>query len=300
MLLDCVNLRYQLMPYIYTAARQAYDTGISICRPLYYDWPEENESYRQEGEYMFGDDILVSPIVTAAGKDQKTFHKTWLPEGAWYDASHNEMVEGSTTVSHYYGLSDIPHFVKAGSVVVCAPPMMNLKKASSSLVVKVYPGSDGEMALYEDAGDTQDYENGAFATTSFSQKRTTSELTLTIAPRQGHYNEMPAERSYQVVFVLEDEPRGVTVNGVPTDDWTYDGQMRQVTVSVPTTDCGQQTVVSLQRNTADITQIGTASIVSQKYYDMQGREYTYAPQGTYILKRIWNNGHVTTHKFIRE
>ena len=58
-LLKCVNLRYELMPYIYTAARQAYDTGISICRPLYYEWPEENEAYRQEGEYMFGDNILV-------------------------------------------------------------------------------------------------------------------------------------------------------------------------------------------------------------------------------------------------
>ena len=299
MLLDCVNLRYQLMPYIYTAARQAYDTGISICRPLYYDWPEENEAYRQEGEYMFGDDILVSPIVTAAGNNQKAFHKTWLPEGSWYDVCHNEMVEGATTISHYYGMGDIPYFVKAGAVVVCDPPMRNLKNASSSLVVKVYPGSDGETSLYEDAGDTQDYENGAFATTSFSQTRTPSELSLTIAPRQGQYDGMLAERSYQVVFVLEDEPREVTVNGVPTDDWTYDGQMRQVTVTVPVTDCGQQTVVSLQRNATDITQIGTAAIVSQKYYDMQGREYTYAPQGTYILKRVWSNGNVTTKKYIR-
>ena len=299
MLLDCVNLRYQLMPYIYTAARQAYDTGISICRPLYYDWPEENEAYRQEGEYMFGDDILVSPIVTAADDNQKAFHKTWLPEGSWYDVSHNEMVEGATTISHYYGMGDIPYFVKAGAVVVCDPPMKNLKKASSSLVVKVYPGSDGEMTLYEDAGDTQDYENGAYATTTFSQMRTPSELSLTIAPRQGHYDEMPAEQSYQVVFILEDEPSEVTVNGVPTDDWTYDGQMRQVTVNVPATDCGQQTVVSLQRNATDIKQIGTASIVSQKYYDMQGREYTYAPQGTYILKCIWSNGNVTTQKYLR-
>ena len=68
-MLKCVNLRYQLMPYIYTAARQAYDTGISICRPLYYEWPEENEAYRAEQEYMFGDDILVSPVVTPAERE---------------------------------------------------------------------------------------------------------------------------------------------------------------------------------------------------------------------------------------
>ncbi len=298
MLLDCVKLRYELMPYIYTAARQAYDTGISICRPLYYDWPEENESYRQEGEYMFGDDILVSPIVTAA-KGQTAFHKTWLPEGSWYDVCRNEMVEGASTVSHEYGLGDIPYFVKAGSVVVCDPPMMNLKKASSSLVVKVYPGSNGETTLYEDAGDTQDYENGAFATTKFSQQRTPSELSLTIASREGYYDGMISERAYQVVFILEEEPREVAVNGVASNEWIYDSQLHQVTVNIPMTDCTQQVTVSLQRNTNAIKQVGTASIVGQKYYDLQGREYTYAPQGSYIVRRIWSNGNVTTQKFIR-
>ncbi len=300
MLLDCVNLRYQLMPYIYTAARQAYDTGISICRPLYYEWPEENEAYRQEGEYMFGDDILVSPIVTAAGKDQKTFHKTWLPEGSWYDACHNEMVQGGTTISHYYGMSDIPYFVKAGAIVVCDPPMNNLKSAPGSLIVKVYPGGPaGQTELYEDAGDTQDYAEGAYATTSFSQTRNASDLSLTISPIQGSYDRMPQERAYQVVFVLEEQPQSVTVNGLPTDDWTYDEQMHVVTVNVPSTECGQQIVVSLQRNTSDIKQIGTATIVDQQYYDLQGREYTYAPQGSYILRRTWSNGRVTTQKFIR-
>ena len=299
MLLDCVNLRYQLMPYIYTAARQAYDTGLSICRPLYYEWPEENEAYRQEGEYMFGDDILVSPIVTASDNNQKTFHKTWLPEGLWYDVCRNEMIQGGTTFSHYYGMSDIPYFVKAGAIVVCDPPMNNLKKAPGSLIVKVYPGQDGHTELYEDAGDTQDYIEGAYTTTSFSQTRNTSHLSLTIAPIQGYYDQMPVERAYQIVFILEDQPQSVTVNGMSTDDWTYDDQMHEVTVNVPSTACDQQIVVSLERSVNAITQVGTATIVDQQYYDLQGREYTYAPQGSYILRRTWSNGHVTTQKFIR-
>ena len=299
MLLDCVNLRYQLMPYIYTAARQAYDTGLSICRPLYYEWPEENEAYRQEGEYMFGDDILVSPIVTASDNNQKTFHKTWLPEGLWYDVCRNEMIQGGTTFSHYYGMSDIPYFVKAGAIVVCDPPMNNLKKAPGSLIVKVYPGQDGHTELYEDAGDTQDYIEGAYTTTSFSQTRNTSHLSLTIAPIQGYYDQMPVERAYQIVFILEDQPQSVTVNGMSTDDWTYDDQVHEVTVSVPSTACDQQIVVSLERSVNAITQVGTATIVDQQYYDLQGREYTYAPQGSYILRRTWSNGHVTTQKFIR-
>ena len=299
MLLDCVNLRYQLMPYIYTAARQAYDTGISICRPLYYEWPEENEAYRQEGEYMFGDDILVSPVVTAANPSGKTFHKTWLPEGQWYDVCTNEIRQGGSVVSQYYGLGEIPYFVKAGSIVVCNPPMQNLKTAPDHLIVKVYPGDSGETSLYEDAGDTQEYIDGAFTTTTFSQSRSSSELSLTIAPRQGQYEGMMGERAYQVVFFLEDEPREVTINGSVTNEWTYDDQMKQVVVSVPATPCDQQVVIGLQRSASGIDQIGDATIVAQQYFDLQGREYTYAPQGSYILRRTWSNGNVSTQKFIR-
>ena len=299
MLLDCVNLRYQLMPYIYTAARQAYDTGISICRPLYYEWPEENEAYRQEGEYMFGDDILVSPVVTAANPSGKTFHKTWLPEGQWYDVCTNEIRQGGSVVSQYYGLGEIPYFVKAGSIVVCNPPMQNLKTAPDHLIVKVYPGDGGETSLYEDAGDTQEYIDGAFTTTTFSQSRSSSELSLTIAPRQGQYEGMMGERAYQVVFFLEDEPREVTINGSLTTEWTYDDQMKQVVVSVPATSCDQQVVIGLQRSASGIDQIGDATIVAQQYFDLQGREYTYAPQGSYILRRTWSNGKVSTQKFIR-
>ena len=299
MLLDCVNLRYQLMPYIYTAARQAYDTGISICRPLYYEWPEENEAYRQEGEYMFGDDILVSPVVTAANPSGKTFHKTWLPDGQWYDVCTNEIRQGGSVISQYYGLGEIPYFVKAGSIVVCNPPMQNLKTAPDHLIVKVYPGDSGETSLYEDAGDTQEYIDGAFTTTTFSQSRSSSELSLTIAPRQGQYEGMMGERAYQVVFFLEDEPREVTINGSVTNEWTYDDQMKQVVVSVPATPCDQQVVIGLQRSASGIDQIGDATIVAQQYFDLQGREYTYAPQGSYILRRTWSNGKVSTQKFIR-
>ncbi len=299
MLLDCVNLRYQLMPYIYTAARQAYDTGISICRPLYYEWPEENEAYRQEGEYMFGDDILVSPVVTAANSSGKTFHKTWLPEGQWYDVCTNEIRQGGSVISQYYGLGEIPYFVKAGSIVVCNPPMQNLKTAPDHLIVKVYPGDSSETSLYEDAGDTQEYIDGAFTTTTFCQSRSSSELSLTIAPRQGQYEGMMGERAYQVVFFLEDEPREVTINGSVTNEWTYDDQMKQVVVSVPATPCDQQVVIGLQRSASGIDQIGDATIVAQQYFDLQGREYTYAPQGSYILRRTWSNGKVSTQKFIR-
>ena len=95
LLLETVKLRYALMPYIYTAARQAYDTGVSLCRPLYYEWPEEGKAYQFEDEYMFGDDILVAPVVTPSGADGKASRLTWLPEGKWFDVCRNAVVEGN-------------------------------------------------------------------------------------------------------------------------------------------------------------------------------------------------------------
>ncbi|MBQ1585477.1 MAG: glycosyl hydrolase family 31, partial [Muribaculaceae bacterium] len=94
LLLETVKLRYALMPYIYTACRQAYDTGVSLCRPLYYDWPEESNAYQFEDEYMFGDDILVAPVVTPTGENGKAQRRNWLPEGRWFDVCRNTVVEG--------------------------------------------------------------------------------------------------------------------------------------------------------------------------------------------------------------
>jgi hypothetical protein len=177
--------------------------------------------------------------------------------------------------------------------------MMNLKSAPDRLLVRVVPGQESSFCLYEDAGDTQDYIDGQCAWTDFSQSRSPETLSLVIAPRRGQYEGMPAERAWQVEFLLEDEPRGVTVNGVATDAWTYDALMRRVVVSVPASSCGEQVVVRLQRSASGISQVDGAALVSQRYFDLMGREYSYPPKGSYIVRRTFANGQVVTQKFTR-
>jgi alpha-glucosidase (family GH31 glycosyl hydrolase) len=293
-LLKCVNLRYELMPYIYTAARQAYDTGISICRPLYYEWPEENEAYRQEGEYMFGDNILVSPIVTTSNGDSRTFHKTWLPEGRWYDVCRNRLLDGGQTLSEYYADDEIPYFIKAGSIVVCNPQMNNLKTTSDKLLIKVIPGDDGSTDLYEDAGDTQDYMNGGFTTTHIAQQRTASGIS--IDARNGSYEGMPTERAYEMHLLLANKPERVTINGVETSDWSYDAARHLVVVNIATTPCEQQVVVNVEYGVSGITNVTTVEVVAERYYDLSGRPCAEKPHGAYIVCRTWSDGSVTTQK----
>ena len=273
-MLQAVQLRYRLMPYIYTAARQAYDTGVSICRPLYYDWPEEKEAYRREGQYMFGDDILVSPIVTESDDGLSTFHQTWLPTGtAWYDVCRQRLVSGGQTLSDNYALTDIPYFLRAGAVVPCNPDGLdNLKSAPAELVVTAAPGANGAATLYEDEGDTQGYTRGLYATTRIEQSAmSTQARSLTIMPREGAYDGMPTERAWTVRFLGHDaEPQRVTVNGQPTDQWTYDAPARTLTVSIPATPCSERLFIGVDEATDGVETVQSPEIIVHTY-DLMGR-----------------------------
>ena len=78
---DAIMMRYAMIPYIYTAARKAYDTGVSICRPMYYDYPESPEAYDFKEQYMFGDDMIVAPVASEISEDSLfATKKIWLPE----------------------------------------------------------------------------------------------------------------------------------------------------------------------------------------------------------------------------
>ena len=243
-LLETVKLRYALMPYIYTAARQAYDTGVSLCRPLYYEWPEANNAYLFEDEYMFGDDILVAPVVTKPEKDGTTARRTWLPEGRWFDVCRNKVVEGNRTFTDRYAMEEIPYFFRAGSVIVNNPPMMNLNTRPDRLILKVVPGGNGQTKLYEDEGDTEGYKQGAYTTTTISHEGN----TLTILPREGKFAGMPESRSYTVEFLAVNRPNAVVINGslVAESEWKYDAQRRLLTVNVARTACDKKTVVTIK------------------------------------------------------
>ena len=285
LMLEACNLRYQLMPYIYTAARQAYDTGISICRPLYYEWPEENEAYRQEGEYMFGDNILVSPIVTAAESNGKAYHKTWLPEGQWFDVCRNKLVSGNQTISDWYTQEEIPYFLRAGAVIPCNPKVQNLKSRLAEMMLLVAPDGDGTIDLYEDEGDTQNYQNSAYTTTTITHQRTLTDAILTIEPRKGQFEGMLNERSYQVKFLGEYMPESVSVEGAESSEWSYDEVQQVVIVTIPSTACSQKVTIRMRRSALGIGPSLTLPQGKGTVYDLQGRRLQGLKPGVSIVRQ---------------
>lgn len=262
LLLETVNLRYAMMPYIYTAARETYDTGISMCRPLYYDSPEENNAYRYEDEYMFGNDILVAPIVSAAESNGMATRKVWLPEGKWYDVCRNRVVEGSVEFSDSYTQAEIPYFLKAGSIFVNNCHLDNLKTPADTLILNVAPGADGSYKLYEDEGDTESYKDGVFATTLFEQQRTPSSIIVKINPREGSYPGMQESRCYTVKILAEEKPESVLLNGEAISDeaWSYDEMSKCVVINTGKVSCSALTTVSVNRNTTSINLVQTSAI----------------------------------------
>ena len=247
-LLKTVQLRYAMFPYIYTAAREAYDTGVSMCRPLYYDHPEDANAYKYEDEYMFGNDILVAPIVTPADADKTVRRTVWLPEGKWWNVCRSKMMDGNVTFTDTYGQEDIPYFYKAGSIIVNNPPQKSVTTKAPTLILKVVPGADGSYSLYEDEGDTELYKEGVFSRTEFTQTRNAQSVTLNIGARTGVYPGMPDERAYRAEFIGSEKPERVLINGneAASGTWSYDSDNRTVTVNVPTASCDVATAIELR------------------------------------------------------
>lgn len=239
---DTVGQRYRLAPYIYTASRKAYDTGVSIMRPLYYAWPDREEAYTARGQYMFGDDMLVAPV-TKAGRDGVVETSIWLPPGQWYDTNRGELVAGDRTISRDYLLNEVPLFVRAGAVIpMNRPSTKNLQQIDGSeLVLQVMPGGAASTRLYEDGGNDEGYRADAFSFTAIDSARDPKSATLTVHRREGSYPGMPAARQITVEFPASSLPTRVTVNGVAysrSDDrrsghWHYDGAGLTARIVVP-------------------------------------------------------------------
>ncbi|MEH0158043.1 TIM-barrel domain-containing protein [Limibacter armeniacum] len=219
MMRDAVQFRYALVPYLYTAARLAYDTGISICRPMYYDYPDSEKAYSSDQQYMLGDKLLVAPIVSAADKQTRLATQTvWLPEGQWYEWSTGALLEGGQEIRRRFSFEEIPLYVKVGSIIPMYPKVSNLQDQPNEIVFSLVPGGTDDIRFYEDNGDGQGYKKSAFAWTRVKSEKTASGIRLTIFPTEGVYQDKPEKRAYTLNLLNSLPVEKVLVNGQSLSD----------------------------------------------------------------------------------
>jgi len=205
-----LNLRYRLLPYIYSEAWQVTKNGSTMMRALVMDFNGDTDAVKQPYEYMFGKAFLVAPI-TEAGATQRD---VYLPKSAdWFDFWTGKRIKGGQTIKAEAPLNKIPLFIKAGSIV----PMGSIIQYSSAkpadtLEIRVYKGADAQFDLYEDEGDNYNYEKGKYTIIPF--KWNEQRQSLTIEDSKGNYPGSLKKRIFNVVFVSDFEVFGTNVNSM--------------------------------------------------------------------------------------
>lgn len=183
---EYLNLRYRLLPYLYSLFWQAHQTGQPIWRPLFYHFPDDAPAYQQEDQVLVGEWLLAAPVMHP-GRAART---VYVPRGIWHDWWTGEVIHGPAEVLAPAPLERMPLYVRAGAVLPTGPARQHTgEKPLDPLTVHVYPGADGAFTLYEDDGHSFAYQQGAFRLTHFNWHGNTLQMQVrahgyTPAPRQ--------------------------------------------------------------------------------------------------------------------
>jgi alpha-glucosidase (family GH31 glycosyl hydrolase) len=194
-----IRLRYRLLPYIYTLAWENHSTGMPLMRPLFFHDPEDDNLSGLSDAYMFGPDLLVAPVT----EEGATARQVCLPRGLWVDFWSDSVFAGGRVVTVDAPLEKLPLFVRTGAIIPTGP-VADYAGAipQDTLTLDVYPSRPDErevFTLYEDDGESLEYEEGAYATTEISQElgcwAGQRALRVEIARADGSFRGMPGERS---------------------------------------------------------------------------------------------------------
>lgn len=237
-----INLRYALLPYLYSTGWQVTDNAGSFLRALFMDFNEDKKVHTISNQYVFGKAFLVTPVTrnmyVFSDKEQwkdpyEDFSKTgtqdvYLPKGTkWFDFWTGEALNGGQLVTKEVPIDIIPLYVRAGSIVPFGPKVQySTEKKWNNLEIRIYPGADGEFVLYEDENDNYNYEKGAYSIIKFTWDD--AKRTLNIADREGTFPGMLKSRKFNIVVVDKENGTGSVQSTKFTKSVSYGGKKKSV------------------------------------------------------------------------
>lgn len=191
---EYMELRYRLLPYIYTLFWEAASTGAPILRPLLYDFPNDLKTYNISDQVMLGSAIMAAPVYRPGVECRAVY----LPEGRWCDWWSGEVFNGSTYILAQAPLEQMPMYVRAGAIVPLAPVRQYVDQQIEQLTLRIWQGR-GEFTLYEDDGQSFDYQTGAFCTTIYRVYQEATQTIVEVEARVGNWT--PGAREIIVELV---------------------------------------------------------------------------------------------------
>ena len=207
-----LELRYRLLPYTYTIARECCETGLPMIRSLWLHYPDDPAAAARGDQFLWGRDILVSPVVEKGAASRRLY----LPRGTWFDFWAETPVAGGREVEREVDLATMPLHVRAGTILPLGPVREYVEQPTTDPpTIVVYPGADGAFTLYEDDGRSFDYRRGAFMRIAMTWRDRTRQLSLRLAP--GSRMLPPAKRPLQVRVAGSKALTAVAFDGRPLD-----------------------------------------------------------------------------------
>ncbi|MFA9388280.1 MAG: TIM-barrel domain-containing protein [Prolixibacteraceae bacterium] len=214
------ELRYRMMPYIYSLAGETFHNNSTIMRGLVMDFASDSHVENITDQYLFGPAFMVCPI----GEFGQRNREVYLPQTAgWYDFYSNQFYKGGQTLKADAPLEKIPLYIKAGSIVPYGPEIQyTTQPTDGSIHLMVYTGADGSFSLYEDENINYNYEKGAYAFIPF--KYNEEEGTLTLGQREGKFDSMITERQISITFINPETKSGFNLDVKPDQTVMYKGE----------------------------------------------------------------------------
>ena len=172
-----LELRYQMLPYIYSTIEQTHRSGLPPIRPIWLAYPNNEKALQIVDQYMWGDQILVAPVLEQGA----TVRRVYLPAGEWWDFWSNQRARSdrSAEIGREVDLSTIPLYARAGAILPLGPVRQYATEPSEEPVtLQIYPGADGQFSWYQDDGISFAYQHGHFVRVDCSWQDSTRKLTL--------------------------------------------------------------------------------------------------------------------------
>lgn len=208
---DAMQLRHALIPYIYSMAWRAHQTGLSLVTPMYYGDMDSDHAISAKDQYFFGSELIAAPVIKPVNaKTGLATQKIWFPPGSWFNFFNGERIKGGMWHTIKAALEDIPVYAKAGAIVPLAPKVgWGGIENPQELDLYIFPGADNRFELYEDDGETTNYQRGKYAITPFTLKKN----KFTIHASNGDTSLIPAQRTYRIHIRDVDEVTSASLPG---------------------------------------------------------------------------------------
>ena len=205
-----LNLRYQMLPYLYSAVRECTKTGMPIMRALWLHYPDDPIAVARDDEYLWGRDMLIAPVFEKGA----TSRRIYLPKGTWHDFWSGERMEGGKEIVREVDLETMPLYVRAGAILPLGPvKQYTNENVDAPQSLNIYPGADGSFLLYEDDGKSFNYRRGDWMGIEMEWKDSMRRLHLRLAP--GSKMMPPVRRPIEVL--LEGKKKEIEFSGRPLE-----------------------------------------------------------------------------------